>query len=314
MESLNPGGTGKDRAALYMLKALISNGQLVKNGIIVEGTSGSTGISLASLCQAMGFTLYLVMPDDQAEEKRKLLEALGAIIKIVPCCAISSPDHYVNTARRLATELGPKAIFLNQFENPSNFDAHYYGTGPELFIQTGGRLDAFVMSAGTGGTIAGISRYLKETLPEVMITLADPVGSSLAMRVNNGVCYTPLQAERSLRRHRYDSIVEGVGLDRVTLNFQNAIIDKAITVTDQEALDMAHWLLKNEGLFVGSSSALNIVAACQIARQMPSDSTIVTVVCDSGQRHISRFWNQTYIEAAGLTWPVTDFIPDCLRD
>lgn len=337
MESRNPAGTGKDRAVQYMLRRAMSHARYRPGVPIVEGTSGSTGIALALQCRALGLPVHLVLPDDQAAEKRQLLEKLGAHVSVVQCCSISNGNHYVHAARRLADDLG--GIFINQFENKANFRAHYETTGPELWHQLQslvsesseralGRppLDAFVMGAGTGGTIAGVSRFLKERCAQmnaekrrrggsgddarVRIVLADPVGSSLLQKVRYGVCYTAQQAERQLRRHRYDSIVEGVGLDRVTQNFEEALIDDAYCVSDQQILDMAHWLLRHEGLFVGSSSAMNVAVAVRTAAQLramdgahKAAPVVATIVCDDGYRHLSRFWNAEYITKYNLSWP-----------
>lgn len=171
------------------------------------------------------------------------------------------------------------------------------------------------MSSGTGGTIAGVSNYLKSKDAKIRIVLADPQGSSLHMKVKFGVCYTPQQAERSLRKHRYDSIVEGVGLDRLTSNFSKAIIDDSYKSTDQEIVDMAHWLLNHEGIFVGSSSALNVSVAVKTALSLPEQSTVVTVICDSGQRHLSRLWNKEYVASYDIRWPDDSklVLPECLR-
>jgi cysteine synthase A len=320
MESMNPGGTGKDRAVRRMLRVAAERagpGGLPPGSTVVEGTSGSTGISLACACNALGLRLHVVIPDDQADEKKRLLESLGASVTITPCCAISNEGHYVNTARRIAR--GMDCVFIDQFENTANFFAHLEETGPELWEQTGGNIDAFVMSAGTGGTIAGVSQCLKARDPRISVVLADPPGSSLLHKVTHGVCFAPQQAEKKLRRHRYDSLVEGVGLDRVTANFERASIDTAVRVSDQDTLEMAHWLLREEGLFVGSSSALNIAAACRVAEQLQQDNpgahtpTIVTVVCDNGRMHLSRFWNPSYVGNYGLSWPGFDVVPACLH-
>jgi cysteine synthase len=314
MESMNPGGTGKDRAARSMLQEAELNHPNYKVGCsIVEGTSGSTGIALANMCLARGLKLHIVMPDDQSTEKRKLLECLGAEVTIVPNCAISNKDHYVNSARKLAEQLNGGGIFMNQFENKANMKAHVTTTGPEIWKQTRGEIDAFVMASGTGGTISGVSQYLKQKSSSIEIVLSDPQGSSLFNKVAHGVCYAKQQSERTIKKHRYDSIVEGVGLDRVTANFACANIDSAVCVADQEMLDMAHWLLHNEGLFVGSSSALNVVGALKVAKRMPPGSTIVTIICDSGHRHLSRFWNQDYVGKYSLIWPKVDVFPECVQ-
>ena len=314
MENLNPGGTGKDRAAKFMIQEAFE--QLQKCKVAVEGTSGSTGIALAYLCKLYGIHLHVFIPDDQAEEKKNLLDKLGAKVTVQQCCSISNRDHYVNVARRYAHE--HNAVFMDQFENVANFKAHYTTTGPEIWKQTKGNINCFVMSAGTGGTIAGVSSYLKKQNggEKIKIVLADPPGSSLLNRVQYGVCYTSEQRESKMKKHRYDTIAEGIGLDRVTTNFEKAKIDSAIRVEDQEAIDMAHWLLANEGLFVGSSSAMNIVAACKTAIDLPDNSTVVTVICDNGKTHLSRFWNEEYVtKKFNLQWPHSNsIIPACLRD
>jgi cysteine synthase A len=313
-----------------------------RNGAIwIEGTSGSTGISLAGLVIPRGYALIVVLPDDQSHDKVQTLQSLGAIPYIVPTHAIAHPDHYVNIAhrlKRLAQETYhiPNVIFGNQFENPANWQMHYETTGPEILAQVP-HMNAFVMSAGTGGTIAGISRYLKEQKlnnNNIDIVLVDPPGSSLYNYVEHGVAYHSYQSERTLQRHRYDTIAEGIGLDRLTHNFRQAIIDHAIRVADQEAIDMAHWILHNEGLWIGSSSAMNLVGAVRWARQRnqqqspsasvsssssssnPCDS-IVTIICDHGQRHASRFWNREFItQKRGLQWPSSSLdshLPVCLQ-
>jgi len=254
MESLNPGGTGKDRAALSMILNAQKSGHLPPEksgvGVVVEGTSGSTGISLASLCASKGYSCIIFMPDDQAKEKRNILECLGAEVNVVPTAAISNPKHYVNLARQKAEEINKSdpntAAFMNQFENTANFNTHYRNTGPEILDQMNGKMvDAFVMSSGTGGTLAGVGSYLKEKNPKVKVVLVDPPGSSLYNKIKFGVAFAEEQRERLLRRHRYDTIAEGVGLDRVTSNFalgvERKVITDAIRVTDQEMVDMAHW-------------------------------------------------------------------------
>lgn len=319
---MNPGGTGKDRAALFIIKRAEEEQRLPKScdgggGIVVEGTSGSTGISLAMLCNTRNHQLIVVLPDDQSPDKAALLRNHGAIVKIVSNCAISNPNHYVNVARKTAHELsgeqqqghGRQTIFSDQFENEANFEAHYQTTGPEIWNQTQGQLDAFVMSSGTGGTISGVGRYLTEQNPDISIVLVDPPGSSLYNKVKYGVAYVSEQSERVLKRHRYDTLAEGIGLDRVTQNLTLGLgcISDAVRVQDQEAVDMAHWLLRNEGLFVGSSSAMNIVGAVRVASGLQPGKRVVTVACDNGERHLSRFWNRDFIVGErGLIWPGRD--------
>jgi len=308
-EQQNPSGTGKDRLALAMLRAAEASGELPAGGggvVVVEGSSGCTTIGLAPLVLAAGHRLIAVLPDDCAREKRDAISAFpGVEVRVVRAAAISSPTHYVNVARRVAEELrerGERAVFADQFENPSNARAHLE-TGDELAAQApGGRVDAFVMGAGTGGTLAGVSA----ALPSTRVYLADPQGSALHGRVAHGVCYDARQAERAVRRHRYDTIVDGVGLDRVTANFAAARVDGSFSVTDADALVMAHYLLRFEGLFLGSSSGLNCVAALRAARELRPGSVVVTVLCDAGHRYLSRFWNREFVEARGLAWPPAD--------
>jgi cysteine synthase len=296
-EFLNPCGSPKDRVARRIVGEAILRGALRPGDVVVEGTSGSTGISLSLLCAALGLGCRVVMPDDQAEEKVRTLRLAGAAVEEVPSAAISNPRNYVNVARSVASST-PHHYFSDQFEALANFRAHFCGTGREIWAQTGGAIDAFVMAAGTGGLIAGVSRRLRlewfrahgtmEGRPEVV--LADPSGSSLFFRAAFGVAYDPGQEEASMRRHRYETVVEGVGLDRLTANFRLAAIDSAERISDDEVAHTARLLLRNMGLFVGSSSALNVAAAIRVAQRLGPGKTVVTVLCDSGQRHLSRFW------------------------
>ncbi|KAF0704683.1 hypothetical protein AaE_014812 [Aphanomyces astaci] len=303
-EFLNPGGSSKDRVAKGIIEDAEARGLLGPGGTIVEGTSGSTGISLALLARvvAKGYNCLIVMPDDQAKEKGELLQKFGATVEFVKPASIVNAKHYVNQARRRASEI-PGGYFADQFENLANTDIHYRTTGREIWQQTHGALDAFVMSAGmtptngTGGTIAGVSRYLKEMNPAIQIVLADPPGSSLYNKVRHNVCYAPQQSERTVRRHRYDTVAEGIGIDRLTANFLLAHVDDAYVVSDADAVNMARHLLREDGLFVGSSSAVNCVAAVRLAKKLGPGHEIVTVLCDSGQRHLTKFWNDDHLKA-----------------
>jgi cysteine synthase A len=298
--------------------------QSITGGIVIEGTSGSTGISLAHIAIAKGYGCIVVVPDDQASnEKQQLLRAIGGgtYLHIVPPASISSPHHYVNIAKAItqrAVQLGIPAVFIDQFNNLSNTAIHYNTTGPEIWQQC--QPQAFVMSAGTGGTISGVAKYLKEQDPHCRIVLADPIGSVLFAKIEYGVAYTSQQQERTLLRHRYDSIVEGIGLDRITENINVGLpyIDSAITIPDQEIVNMAHYILREEGLMIGSSTAINIIAAIMTATQhLPLHSRVCTMFCDSGQRHITRLWNREYIVSRQLSWPqdnIQQHIPECLRD
>lgn len=316
-EFLSPGGCQKDRAARQMLVEAEARGELRPGATIVEGTSGSTGISLALAAAAKGYRVHIVMPDDQAEEKVQLVRRFGATVELVRPASITSPENYVNVARRRAAELnaipgGEGAFFADQFDNPANFRAHFEGTGPELWEQCGCKLDAFVMSAGTGGTISGVGHFLRGVAPGVQVWLADVPGSSLYGKVAHGVLYAAEQAERTVRRHRTDTIAEGIGLDRLTKNFCRGlsehnggvpVVDAAMRVSDQESLEMGHFLLQHEGLFVGSSAAVNCVGAVKVARALGEGTTIATVLCDSGIRHLTKFYNPEVWPEYGLERP-----------
>lgn len=286
LEFLNAGGSIKDRVAWRAVLDAERTGALRPGGTIVEGTSGSTGISLALVARARGYACELVVPDDMSPDKRRLLEALGARVHVVKPASIVNEEHYVNVARERARALSG-AVFIDQFECAANMRAHYESTAPEIWAQAKGRVDAFVMSAGTGGTLAGVSRFLKQHNPRTRVVLADPHGSSLYNRVRHGVAYASEQAERTVRRHRYDTLVEGVGADRLTANFACALIDDAVRVSDDDAVAMAHRLLREEGLFVGSSSALNCVAAVRTAEALGPGHVVVTILCDGGQRYVT---------------------------
>jgi cysteine synthase A len=298
-EFLNPGGSVKDRVALAIIDEALADGRLRPGGLVSEGTVGSTGISLALVAAARGCRAFVALPDDAAAEKADTLVALGAEVARVRPVAITHPGHFVNVARRrAAAEQG--ALFADQFESGANFRAHL-ATGAELWAQTHGRLDAFVAGAGTGGTLAGVSRYLKAQDPRVCAFLVDPPGSSLFNRVQRGVAYSPAEAEGRRLRHPDDTVVEGVGLNRLTANFLRAELDGAFRCSDCEAVEMAAYLLRNEGLFVGSSAAVNCVGAVRAARALGRPgAVIVTVLCDGGGRHLSRFHSAEYLAARGL--------------
>lgn len=238
------------------------------------------------------------MPNDQASEKSELLLRLGATVERVKPASIVDQAQFVNMARKRAREHTEnpnkpgKGFFADQFENSANYIAHQTSTGPEIYQQTGGQLDAFVAGAGTGGTISGVALALKPQLPNVKIVLADPQGSGLYNKIKYGVLFSPTEAEGTRRRHQVDSIVEGIGINRLTANFSAGmeLIDDAVKVSDVQAMKMARWLVENEGLFLGASSAVNCVAAAELAKRMEPGSRIVTILCDPGSRHLSRFW------------------------
>lgn len=311
-EFLNGAGNSpKDRVALSIIRDAEGRGLLTphQGDTIYEGTVGSTGISLATLARAMGYRAHICMPDDQSHEKSDLLLHLGAAVERVAVAPITSPNHFVNLARRRAAEHaaqhadGSRGVFADQFESPANWRAHAATTGPEIWRQTGGLVDAFVAGAGTGGTIAGVARYLKRDDargPVVRVVLADPQGSGLYNKIKHGVMYAPTEREGTRRRQQVDSMVEGVGVNRVTANLEAGrdLIDDAVQVTDAQACRMARWLVEKDGLFVGSSSAVNCVGAVATALTLPAGSVVVTMLCDSGTRHLSKFWKN--IKEAGL--------------
>lgn len=238
------------------------------------------------------------MPDDQATEKSDLLLKLGATVERVRPASIVDQNQFVNMARRRAQEhtddpnTPGRGFFADQFENTANYLAHQNTTGPEIYQQTGGHLDAFVAGAGTGGTISGVALALKPRLPDLKVVLADPQGSGLYNKVKYGVMFSPTEAEGTRRRHQVDSIIEGIGVNRLTANFSAGmnLIDDAVKVSDEQAMKMARWLVEKEGMFVGASSAVNCVAAAHVAKNMGRESRVVTVLCDSGTRHLSKFW------------------------
>jgi cysteine synthase A len=295
-EFMNPGGSVKDRAARAIVLDAERRGVLHPGGTVVEGTAGNTGIGLAHVCNARGYRCVIVMPDNQSPEKYALIEALGAEVRRVKTVPYSDPNHYQKTAGRLAQEL-PDAIWANQFDNTANRRAHVETTGPEIWEQTGGRIDAFVSASGTGGTVAGVSEYLKSRSAKVRTVLADPPGSSLYEFIKHGV----VKATGS------GSITEGIGIGRVTANMQDAPIDDAVHIEDPETVQLVYRLLREEGLFVGSTSGVNVAAAVRVARDLGPGHTIVTVLCDTGSKYLSRLYNREWLqqknllEAAGFT-------------
>lgn len=255
------------------------------------------------------------MPSDVSLEKSTLLHNLGATVQRLPPVSIVDSNQFVNAARRLAethtSDPSSPSIgfFANQFENPANYLAHQNTTGPEIFTQTGGHLDVFVSGAGTGGTISGVALYLKPLLPKLSVVLADPQGSSLHNKIHYNVLFSPTEAEGTRRRHQVDSIVEGIGINRLTENFSAGmhLIDDAVRVSDEQAMQMARFMVEKEGLFVGASSCVNLVAACEVARRGEKGRKIVTVICDSGVRHLSRFWKgAAEVEAVGELEDILD--------
>ncbi|CAG9184665.1 Putative cystathionine beta-synthase [Cupriavidus laharis] len=287
-EFLNPGGSVKDRAALYIIRDAERRGTLRPGGTVVEGTAGNTGIGLAHICAARGYRCIVVIPDTQSPEKMERLRMLGAEVRAVPAKPYADPDNYQKIAGRLA-EQTENAIWANQFDNLANRQAHYETTGPEIWHDTAGRIDAFVCATGTGGSLAGVSRFLKERSPHVRIVLADPYGSSLYHFVK----HHELKSEGN-------SITEGIGSSRITANLQDTMIDDAVRVDDQACVDMVYRLLREEGLFLGGSTGINVAAAVALAREMGPGHTIVTLLCDRGDLYFGRLFNQDWLAGKGL--------------
>ncbi|KAH7099254.1 PALP-domain-containing protein [Auriculariales sp. MPI-PUGE-AT-0066] len=309
-EFLNPGGSVKDRVALQIITEAEQRGSLKPGGHIFEGTSGSTGISIAMVAKAKCVRAAIVMPDDTAVEKMRAVEAYGAHVERVRPAGIVDKRQYVNRAKQLAEEHGDLGYFADQFENQANFRAHVAGTASEIWNQTDGHVDAFISGAGTGGTIAGVGTFLKERSPAVRIVLADCQGSGLYNKVKHGVMYSTKESEGTRRRHQVDTVVEGIGLNRLTANVALGlpIIDDAVQVSDAEAVAMARHIAAHDGLLLGSSSAVNLVACCKLVESQGwsgSRRQIVTILCDSGSRHFSKFWNEEYLRKEGIPIDLT---------
>jgi cysteine synthase A len=288
-EFMNPGGSVKDRAARAIVLDAEARGLLHPGGTVVEGTAGNTGIGLAHVCRARGYRCVIVMPDNQSPEKYGLIEALGAEVRRVKTVPYADPNHYQKVAGRLASEL-PDAIWSNQFDNTANREAHVSTTGPEIWEQTDGRIDAFIASSGTGGTLAGVSEFLKSRRKSVRTVLVDPPGSALYEYIRSGV----------LKTTGSSSITEGIGIGRVTANMQDAPIDDAVHVEDAETVRYVYRLLREEGLFVSSTSGINVAGAVRVARELGPGHTLVTVLCDSGSKYLSRLFNREWLVSKGL--------------
>ena len=290
-EFMNPGGSVKDRAALGILQAAEANGQLHPGGTVVEGTAGNTGIGLAHLCNARGYRCLIVIPETQSAEKIAQLRTLGAEVRTVPAVPYANPDNYVKLSGRIAAET-PGAVWANQFDNLANRQAHFDSTGPEIWEQCEGQVDAWVAATGTGGTYAGVALFLKERRPSLRCVLADPYGSALYQWATSG----ELHAEGS-------SVTEGIGNSRVTANLAGAPIDDAVRIDDPEALRTIYELLWQEGLYMGGSVGINVAAAVETARRLGPGHRIVTVLCDSGDRYRSRLYDRAWLTSKGLEMP-----------
>jgi len=288
-EFMNPGGSVKDRAAKWIVLDAERRGLLKSGGTVVEGTAGNTGIGLAHVCNARGYRCVIVMPDNQAAEKYQIIEALGARLRKVPAVPYSNPNQYQKVAGRLAEET-PDSIWANQFDNTANRDAHFESTGPEIWRDTDGKIDAFCASTGTGGTLAGVARYLKSKSSAVRIVLVDPPGSALYHYVKDG----------ELKTDGGSSITEGIGTGRVTANLEGTPIDDALRIPDALTMHFVYRLLREEGLLLGSTAGINVAAAAALAKQLGPGHTIVTILCDGGAKYQSRLFNKEWIKERGF--------------
>ena len=296
LEFLNPGGSVKDRAALGIIRDAEAKGQLEPGGIIVEGTAGNTGIGLALVGNARGYRTVIVIPETQSDEKKQMLRLCGADLREVPAVPYRDPGNYVHVSGRLAEELAATheqgAIWANQFDNIANRQIHIETTAPEIWSQTEGKVDAFVSAVGTGGTLAGTAMGLLERNRNVKIALADPQGAALYEWYANG----ELKSEGS-------SISEGIGQGRVTANLEGLEVDFPYLIPDAEALPIVFDLLKEEGFCVGLSSGINVAGAIRAAKELGPGHTVVTLLCDLGQRYSAKIWNPAFLKDAGLPAP-----------
>jgi len=290
-EFLNPGGSVKDRIALAMIRDAAKAGSLPPGGTIVEASAGNTGIGLAMVGGALGYKTVITIPATVAREKIAFLRVLGAEVVETPDVGFKDERHFYHEARRIAAARG--AFHADQFNNPANRLEHYRTTGPEIWEQTGGHVDVLVAAAGTGGTISGIASFLKEQNPRIQVVLADPIGSALYSYVKCGV----------LEAADHDYIAEGIGIGRLVANFAGAPVDDAVQVTDQAVVDTAYRLLRDEGLLLGMSTALNVWAAEQVALKLGPGKTIVTVLADGGERYISRLYDRPWLASKGFRVP-----------
>jgi cysteine synthase A len=289
-EFLNPGGSVKDRAALYIILDAEKRGLLRPGGTVVEGTAGNTGIGLALVGNARGYRTVIVIPQTQSREKKDMLHLCGAELREVPAVPYNDPNNYVHVSERLAKEMG--AFWANQWDNTANRDGHIATTGPEIWAQTGGRIDGFTCAIGTGGTLAGVSMYLKGKNSSVRIAVADPEGAAMYSWFKRG----ELKSEGS-------SITEGIGQGRVTKNIEGTPVDEAYRIPDAEALPWIFRLLREEGLCLGGSSGINVAGAIRLAQDLGPGHTVVTILADSGTRYQSKLFNAAFLRQKGLPAP-----------
>ena len=295
-EFLNPGGSVKDRAALFIVRDAEKRGLLRPGGVIVEGTAGNTGIGLALVANVLGYRSVIVIPNTQSQEKKDMLRLCGAKLIEVPAVPYRDPNNYVKYSGRLAEELAAKepngAIWANQFDKVANRQGHFETTGPEIWRQTDGKIDGFICAVGTGGTLAGVATYLKSKNPKIQIGLADPMGAALYSYYTSG----ELKAEGT-------SITEGIGQGRITKNLEDLKVDFAVQIADEEALPIIFDLIKREGLVLGGSSGINVAGAIRLAKRLGPGHTIVTVLCDYGTRYASKMFNPAFLRAKNLPVP-----------
>jgi cysteine synthase A len=299
-EFMNPGGSVKDRAGRQMILEAEKRGELKPGGVVVESTAGNTGIGLALVANARGYRTIIVIPETQSQEKKDFLRMCGAELVEVPAVPYSNPNNYQHVGRRLAEELKKTekngVIFADQWNNPDNSKAHYVSTGPEIWDQTGGKVDGFICAVGSGGTLAGVSRYLKEKNKNVVIGLADPRGAAMYHLFNDG----------EAKSTEGGSITEGIGLGRVTNIVEEMIVDKAYLIEDAEAVPIIFNLLEHEGLCLGGSTGINVAGAIRLAKELGPGKTIVTVLADGGARYQSKLFNPEFLRSKNL--PVPDWL------
>jgi cysteine synthase A len=295
-EFLNPGGSVKDRAAKYMILDAEERGDLQPGGVVVEGTAGNTGIGLALVGNARGYRTVILMPETQSQEKKDMLRLCGVELRCVPAVPYKDPNHYVKQAERYAAELAKSepngVLYANQWDNPSNRNGHVRSTGPEIWQQTGGKVDGFTCAIGTGGTLAGVGEFLKSVNPSARIVAADPMGAAMYHWIKHG----ELKSEGS-------SITEGIGQGRVTGNVAGAPIDDAYQIPDAEWLPIIFDLLQHEGLCLGGSSGVNVAGAIRLAKELGPGHTVVTVLADYGTRYQSKLFNPEFLRGKGLPVP-----------
>jgi cysteine synthase A len=304
-EFMNPGGSVKDRAGLFIIKDAEERGALAKGGLIVEGTAGNTGIGLATVANSRGYKTLICIPDSQSEEKKAALRIAGAELIEVPAVPYANPNQYQHFAERLAKKLAETesggVLYANQWDNLANRRAHLEGTGPEIWEQTGGKVDGFICAIGTGGTLSGVGMALKERNKDVQIGLADPYGAKMYMYFKEG----KLETEGS-------SITEGIGQGRVTDNVDGTPVDHPYRIPDEEAVKVIFDLMEHEGLCLGGSSGINVAGAVRLAKELGPGKTIVTILCDHGTRYQSKLWNPAFLKSKGL--PVPHWLEKTPRD